>query len=43
MLNGETLQDRITEACNQAPQSHLYNIIKHSDNRLYNCLNKKHI
>ncbi|KAI8890165.1 hypothetical protein K501DRAFT_169331, partial [Backusella circina FSU 941] len=26
MLNGEALQDRITEACNQVLQSHLYNI-----------------
>jgi hypothetical protein len=43
LLDEETLQDRITEACNQVPQSHLYNIIKHSRSCLYDCLNKNPI
>ncbi|KAG1137102.1 hypothetical protein G6F37_007141 [Rhizopus arrhizus] len=43
ILEEETLQDRITEACSQIPQVHLYGFVKYSHSRLEDCLNKKAI
>ncbi|KAG1048521.1 hypothetical protein G6F43_009092 [Rhizopus delemar] len=43
ILEEEALQDRITEACSQIPQSHHYGFAKHSHLRLEDCLNKKPI
>lgn len=43
MLDEETLQDRIKEACNQVSPSQLYNIILHPEKCLYDCLNKNPI
>lgn len=40
LMESETLAQRITEACNQVPTSHLFNITQHSKNHLKNCLNK---
>lgn len=40
LMESETLAQRITEACNQVPISHLFNITQHSKNHLENCLNK---
>lgn len=42
-FQGETLQDRISEACSQVPQSHLYGFVKHSHSLLEDCLNKNPI
>ena len=39
----ETLEARITEAANDIPIQHLQNIILHSKNHFFNCLNKTHI
>ncbi|GAA5809628.1 hypothetical protein MFLAVUS_003040 [Mucor flavus] len=36
----ETLAQRVTEACNDVPLSHLVNIIQHSKNHFQNYLNK---
>ncbi|CAO3663210.1 unnamed protein product [Rhizopus stolonifer] len=43
ILEEETLQDRISEACSQVPQIHLYGFVKHSHSRLEDCLNKSHL
>lgn len=38
-MESETLAQRITEACNLVPLSHLVNITQHSKNPFENCLN----
>lgn len=40
LMESETLAQRITEACNDVPLSHLVNLTQHSKNHSQNCLNK---
>lgn len=43
ILEEQTLQGRISGACREITQRHLYDFVKHSHSRLEGCLNKKAI